>query len=98
MINGDRTEEGIPIFRPDDIITKAEATKILMRISLIQAKQPEDLEYSDITVSWHEGYVRTGQTLGIFNPESDGRIFRPDEGVSREDMVYLIERLILLYD
>ena len=63
MINGDQTEEGIPIFRPDDIITKSEAVKILMRLSFIQATDPEVLGYNDITVDWHKPYIQTGQTL-----------------------------------
>lgn len=54
MINGDITEEGIPIFRPDDIITKAEAIKILMNISQIRAEEQQSLLYTDIVVDWHK--------------------------------------------
>ncbi len=54
MINGDETEDGTSIFRPDDIITKAEAIKILMNISQIQSRELQDLEYTDIEIDWHK--------------------------------------------
>jgi hypothetical protein len=54
MINGDKTEEGIPVFRPNDVITKAEALKILMNISRIDAQEKESLLYTDISVDWHK--------------------------------------------
>ena len=59
MINGDQTLDGTPIFRPNDIITKSEAVKILMRLSFIEATNPETLGYNDITVDWHKPYIQT---------------------------------------
>ena len=97
MINGDISEDGSKVFRPDDIITKAEAVKILMRLSLIKATNPEPLSYTDITVDWHEQYVRTGQTLWIFDPSETNKLFSPDGWMSREDMVNLITNLVHLY-
>ncbi len=97
IINGDKTESGIPIFRPDDIISKSEAVKIMMRMSGIQADKPVALGYADIDTDWHIPYVRNGQTLGLFNPWKDGFEFKPNDWVSREDMVDLIHRLLQLY-
>lgn len=97
MINGDSTEEGIPIFRPDDIITKAEAVKILMNISEIQSQQLQELEYEDISVDWHRGYIQNGQSLGLFDPLEDNNQFYPESWVQRENMVHLIYNLVELY-
>ncbi len=97
MINWDKTESGIPIFRPDDVISKAEAVKILMKLSLIEATDPEPLGYNDITVNWHEKYIRTGETLGLFNANRDNNRFNPDAAVKREDMIDLVNRLVQLY-
>ncbi len=97
MINGDISETWAKIFRPNDIITKAEAVKILMRLSLIQATNPEALGYTDITVDWHEKYIQTGQTLWLFTPAETNNRFNPDGWVSREDMVDLISNLVDLY-
>ena len=98
MINGDSTEDGIAIFRPDDFITKAEAVKILMNISEIQSQELGVLQYEDITVDWHKPYIQNGQSLGLFDPERDANIFNPDSGVKREDMVHLIQNLVELYE
>lgn len=84
-------------FKPNQVITKAEATKILMRMAFIQANTLEDLNYSDISVDWHKKYVQTGETLGIFNAKQDNSTFKPDEGVKREDMVDMIHRIVDLY-
>lgn len=85
------------VFRPDDVISKSEAVKILMRISDIQALDPQDLSYTDITTSWHVPYVVSGQTLGLFDVTQDAWKFNPDNGVQRSEMVDLIHRLIQLY-
>lgn len=97
IVNGDSDEAGNPIFRPNDVISKAEAVKVLMRMSMIQAWEPVSLWYSDITTSWHIPYIRTGQTLGLFNPSEDSFKFSPDDGVMRQDMVHLITELVHLY-
>ena len=97
MINGDQRPDGTPIFRPNDIITKSEAVKILMNLSLLQATNPEELWYSDITINWQESYIRTGQTLGLFDPQVDQNLFGPDTWVQRQDMIDLIKRLVDLY-
>lgn len=97
IANGDIDEFGIPIFRPDDIITKAEAVKILMRMSLVQSVEPDLLLYSDVIVDWHKPYVRTWQTLGLFDVEQDKYQFSPDGWVTRENMIHLIKELVELY-
>lgn len=85
------------VFRSNDVISKSEAMKILMRMANIQATSPEELDYIDITTDWHIPYVRSGQTLGLFNPVKDDLEFNPNDGVTREDMVDLTYRLIQLY-
>lgn len=44
-------------FRPNSFISKAEATKILMRMSIIQVTQMTPLSYSDIEIDWHQDYI-----------------------------------------
>jgi len=90
-------DTNIDIFRPNDSISKAEAIKILFKFSDIQWIDPKQLWYIDITESWHEKYIRTWESLGLFDAESDGYSFNPDSGVKREDMIDLINRLVYLY-
>jgi len=90
-------ETSYRVFRPNDVISKSEALKILMKMSNISVDEPQLLLYSDIETSWHIPYVRSAQTLGLFDPESDDFEFRPSDGVQRDDMVKLIDALIRLY-
>lgn len=97
IINGDVDSAGNPVFRQNDVISKIEALKILLNLSKIASLNPQSLQYNDITVDWHAPYAITAQSLGLFNPEKDNWVFSPNEGVSREDMVNLIDRLVVLY-
>jgi len=97
MINGDINEAGENVFRPDDIISKAEAVKILMKLSLIAAHNPVNLWYEDITTSWHEKYVIAWETLWLFDSDADKNKFYPDSWVRREEMIDLVNRLVQLY-
>jgi hypothetical protein len=47
-------------------------------MSNLQAIDPQELLYNDVTVPWHIGYVRTGQTLGLFDPQADNLLFSPE--------------------
>jgi len=98
MINGDIDESWNSVFRPNDIISKAEAIKILMRLSLIESSTLRDLGYKDVTTSWHAKYIMNGESLWLFSAQRDNYIFNPNSGVSREDMVDLISRLVNLYN
>jgi len=86
-----------PVFRPNDIISKSEAIKILMKMSGIQSANTAQFSYTDITVGWHMPYIRTWETLWLFDPIKDNWLFHPNDGVTREDMVYLIQRLVSFY-
>jgi len=90
-------ETSYKVFRPNDVISKSEALKILMRMSNVSADDPQELLYADITTDWHIPYIRSAQTLGLFDPEADDFEFRPDDGVSRDTMVKLIDSLLRLY-
>lgn len=90
-------ETSYRVFRPNDIISKSEALKILMRMSNLQAENPQKLLYSDIDTDWHIPYIRSAQTLGLFDPEADDFEFNPNSWVSRDNMVHLIHNLIGLY-
>jgi len=87
----------LSVFRPNDVISKAEAIKILMKMSGIQAITPEQLWYRDVTTDWHIPYVRTWQTLWLFTPWQENFTFNPDDGVTRQDMIHFISKLVELY-
>jgi len=84
-------------FKPQELITKAEALKILLRMAYIQTQDTDPLGYTDIETEWHKSYIEVAQTLWIFNPTQDNFIFRPNAWVQRDEMVDMIERIVKLY-
>lgn len=98
LVKWSTNTRGEKVFRPNDTITKVEALKIILRLSEIETQDLLESEYSDIKVQWHEKYVRTWESLGLYDAYMDGQEFNPDEVMKREDMVDLIERFVQLYE
>jgi len=97
MVDWDIDTNGWKVFRPNDIISKAEAVKILLKLSLIQSHNPWFLGYRDIQVGWHESYIINWEALWLFDAEKDKWYFYPENWVKREYMIDLINRLVHLY-
>ena len=97
IANGDQDENGNPIFRADEMITKIEATKILLRMALLQLWQEPDTDYNDLIVDWHDKYVKQWEHLWVFYSEVDNYVFTPESSVTREDMVEFLYSVISLY-
>ena len=93
IING--FEDGT--FKAEQLITKAEALKILLRMAYIQTQDTDPLGYTDIETQWQKSYVETAQTLGILDPKKDNNTFKPNEGVQREEMLSMIKSTVALY-
>ena len=67
-------------FKPDRIISKAEATKILMNISMIRASNIQATRYEDIqSNSWQASYIANGEALKLFDAGMDNFLFRPED-------------------
>jgi len=97
LINGDRDEQWNPRFRPNDVITKLEAIKIILNMSEIQVDQRLKTNYKDIKIPWHRKYVETAETLWLYDAYLEWQIFNANESVERDTMIDLIDRTIWLY-
>ncbi len=86
-------------FRPNNIITKAEALWILynLRISDIEKWKLNKHNYKDIKVDWENKLVINLETLGIINPKEDNKIFNPNQWINRETMINYIIKVIKFY-
>ncbi|MCD5380556.1 hypothetical protein LR004_01390, partial [Candidatus Gracilibacteria bacterium] len=93
----DNDEKGNKVFRANDVISSIEATKILMRMALIQKGEEPDTQYKDLEIEWHKKYVQQGEYLGIFNAQSDDNLFNPNEGIDRNKTVKFLYKVIELY-
>ncbi len=82
-------------FKPDNNVTRAEFTAMLLRTRGMGAVGSTSLEnppFPDVTtpdVSWAIGNIRTARELGIINGYDDGT-FKPNNNVSYEEAVKMI--------
>ena len=91
VING--YEDGS--FKPENNVTRAEFTAMLLRTRGLGALGSTELEnppFPDVTtsdVSWAIGNIRTAQSMGIVNGYEDGT-FKPNNNVLYEEAVKMI--------
>ncbi len=97
IING-YEEDGKFSFKPDNNVTRAEFTAMLLRtrgMGSVGSLSLENPPFPDVVtpdVSWAIGNIRTAKELGIINGyEEDGNfIFKPNNNVSYEEAVKMI--------
>ncbi|MBP1990539.1 S-layer homology domain-containing protein [Paenibacillus eucommiae] len=82
-------------FAPDNRITRAEFAALLVR-SLGLVEVNEETSYTDVAAGdWYAGAVSTAQKAGLISGYEDGT-FRPNAGITREQMVTMIVRALKL--
>ena len=94
IINGYIDEEtGEQTFRPNNPITRAEFTKIIVMSFALSAGENAP-QFSDVSSEdWFYQYVTTAAELGIVNGYEDGA-FLPDNNITREEMSAVIVRAV----
>lgn len=94
IING-YEEDGVVKFKPDNNVTRAEFTAMLLRTRGMGAVGSTSLEnppFPDVVtpdVSWAIGNIRTARELKIINGYDDGT-FKPNNNVSYEEAIKMI--------
>ena len=94
VING-YEENGSFNFKPDNNVTRAEFTAMLLRtrgMGTFGSMSLENPPFPDVVtpdVSWAIGNIRTAKELGIINGYDDGT-FKPNNNVSYEEAVKMI--------
>ena len=97
IANWDLDENGNKVFRADDIISSIEATKILMRMALIQKWEEPSTQYLDLEIEWHNKYVKQWEYLWVFSAEDDNYKFNPNDWINRNKTVEFLYKVIKLY-
>ncbi len=78
-------------FRPEDAITRAEFAKVLCTAFGINAQA--DAGFTDVADNaWYANYVNALASSGI--AKGDGVSFRPNDVITRQDAVVLLERAL----
>ena len=95
IINGYDDGNGNFSFKPENNVTRAEFTAMLLRtrgMGSVGSTSLENPPFPDVTtsdVSWAIGNIRTARELGIINGYDDGT-FKPNNNVSYEEAVKMI--------
>ncbi|OKL35337.1 S-layer homology domain-containing protein [Domibacillus mangrovi] len=89
--DGELYEYSYVTVRPDEKVTRAQFTKILVSaLSLKVGTQVK--EFPDVKpAKWHYDYIRIASSQGIISGYSDGK-FHPDENITRDQMAAMIYR------
>lgn len=84
-------------FRPDDVLTRAEATAIVVRVlGLDKAAEDEKSGgvFTDVPAEhWATGYINVAYGYGFVSGYGDGT-FRPDEFVTYEQIVKMVVAIL----
>ena len=79
-------------FAPDDLITRAEFTTILVRGLNLEEHEPE---YQDVTQEdWFYQDVGKAQGAGILEGLPGGELFLPDEAITRQEIALLLSNAV----
>jgi|GEM_PF-4145959 len=81
-------------FKPNQSITRAEFVTLLTRLFTIDPAA-NDASFTDIQNSWAKDAITAFANAGLINGYSDGT-FRPNQKISREEMVVILSRLLQL--
>ncbi|MBM7703837.1 S-layer homology domain-containing protein [Metabacillus iocasae] len=91
IIDGMVDEDGAVAVKPNQSITRAQFTKILVN-ALGLTVAPNTKTFSDVKkLDWHYEYITIASSLGIVTGRPDGK-FYPYEQIKREHMAVMIHR------
>ncbi len=79
-------------FKPDNNITRAEMTKILVKVQGLEEADPDMPQFKDVNPSdWYYGYIEAAARAGLVKGYETGE-FRPNQKITREEIAALICR------
>ncbi|WP_391573548.1 S-layer homology domain-containing protein, partial [Cohnella sp.] len=79
--------------RPNSPITRAEFAAILNRAFLIQGGSNTSVVLNDIGGNWAKEAIEKLVAAGVINGYADGT-FKPDQTITREEMVIMLSRIV----
>jgi hypothetical protein len=82
-------------FKPDGKITRAEFASILSRVFNIEGGNKNSVTLKDISKNWAKSDIEKLAGAGVIGGYEDGT-FKPDNTITREEMVILLSRIVNL--
>ncbi len=90
IITGDTNDNGEPVYRPDDSVTRAEMAALVSRMQAFNASSQSATPFTDVpTTHWASGYVAAAAQTGIVNGYGDGT-FGPEDPVLYEQVIKMV--------
>lgn len=84
-------ENGQQLFKPENTVTRAEFTKLIVFILGMQDQTYSSYTFGDVSLDhWARNYIQTGYNLGIIAGFDDGT-FRPEEPVTYEQALKMVD-------
>lgn len=80
-------------FKPDGNITRAEFVTLISRVFDIIGGAGQSVSLSDISGHWAEDAIKKLVSEGVLNGYDDGT-FKPDQTISREEIVFIVSRIV----
>ncbi len=84
-------------FKPNRIISKAEAYGIVSNMGILSSKANTTTTYTDLEAEWQKTMVKKLEKLGVLNAANDNYKFQPNSAVNRDQMLNFINKVISLY-
>lgn len=81
-------------FKPDNTMTKAEFTRVLIASLGSTATDETTNSYSDVKKHWAKASINEAVKLGILVTSEDPNGFRPDEGILRSQAAAMLVRAL----
>lgn len=85
--------EGETTFNPNKAITRGECIRLITLIAGLDIKEENEHPFADSVGHKYEDYITVAYEAGIIKGYDDGN-FRPDQTLSRAEVVAMINRLI----
>lgn len=83
-------ENGTQLFKPDNTVTRAEFTKLIVFMLGYQNLVYNSCDFTDVSADhWAKNYIQTAYNLGIIAGYGDG-LFKPDEQVTYEQALKMV--------
>lgn len=81
-------------FKPDQVVTRAEFTSVLIRCQGMQPNTTASSNFSDVKTHWAKGYINTAVTNNIIVPSDYGSNFGPNIGIKRSEICSMMVRTL----
>lgn len=83
-------------FKPQDAISRAEFTKMIVEVLGLELKNPTAVFEDVAEEAWYAPYIQTAFEAGIV--KGYGKLFKPSQTITRQEMAVILNQVLQLED